>query len=73
MSVQNIDDLELVKIVDKVLTCDLFMVNSRNKNTVIRRFLMVQKYLSVVMGILIVEINSKKVHNDQNNDVQDNK
>jgi hypothetical protein len=32
---------------------------------------MIQEYLPVVMGILIVEINSKKVHNDQNNDIQD--
>ena len=73
MSIQDIDDLEFVKVVNKILTSNFFMVNSRNKNTVVRRFLMVQEYLPVVMGILIVEINGKKIHNYQYNDVQDDK
>ena len=74
MSVKNINNLIILKIIENGLPTDFLMVNIGEQHTKIRWPVVIKEHFAMLIRINIVQVDSNSIHNTYNtpcNDISD--
>lgn len=72
MSVQNIDNLEVSKVIENRLSSYFLMIDPCNQYAIIWWLFVIEKYFPVNMGIRVIKIRRKSIHEDNHDSNENN-